>query len=108
MASTVKFKFKSARQYDVVSFPGTGIKVCMFPFFLYGTAVVFSMQRAYVAHVYVVVDAHVVEGAPLLSRSRQCPRPRDRCGMPFLPGKGWSFPSVKVVEASVQRCGGRA
>ncbi|CAM9204044.1 unnamed protein product, partial [Scytosiphon promiscuus] len=27
MASTVKFKFKSAREYDVVSFPGTGIKL---------------------------------------------------------------------------------
>lgn len=27
MASTVKFKFKSAREYDTVSFPGTGIKL---------------------------------------------------------------------------------
>lgn len=27
MASTVKFKFKSARDYDIVSFPGTGIKL---------------------------------------------------------------------------------
>lgn len=27
MASTVKFKFKSARVYDTVSFPGTSIKL---------------------------------------------------------------------------------
>ncbi|CAN0063300.1 unnamed protein product [Ectocarpus sp. 4 AP-2014] len=27
MASIVKFKFKSAREYDSVSFPGTGIKL---------------------------------------------------------------------------------
>lgn len=27
MASTVKFKFKSAREFDTVSFPGTGIKL---------------------------------------------------------------------------------
>lgn len=27
MASTVKFKFKSAKEYDTVSFPGTGIKL---------------------------------------------------------------------------------
>lgn len=27
MASTVKFKFKSARDYDTVSFAGTGIKL---------------------------------------------------------------------------------
>ncbi|CBN77544.1 conserved unknown protein [Ectocarpus siliculosus] len=27
MASMVKFKFKSAREYDSVSFPGTGIKL---------------------------------------------------------------------------------
>lgn len=27
MASTVNFKFKSAREYDSVSFPGTGIKL---------------------------------------------------------------------------------